>query len=244
MTKGEIIRFTIDGQEVVAENGQTILPIALDAGFDIPHLCYNESVKPYGACRLCLVEVRKNGRTRMTTSCTYPVLEGIEVLTHTERVLRARRLIMELLLGRCPGDQLIQDMASDMGVKEVRFEKEDKDCILCGLCARVCDEVVGAHAIHFAQKGSEREMMPPYGKEPTTCIACGACVTVCPVDVIGLKEEGDERTIVRWNRTLKMKQCKVCGNYFAPWFQLETFREKAELPKDFFDACPSCRESL
>ena len=104
--------------------------------------------------------------------------------------------------------------------------------------------VVGAHAIHFAQKGSERKMMPPYGKEPTTCIACGACVTVCPVDVIGLKEEGDERTIIRWNRTLKMKQCKVCGNYFAPWFQLETFREKAELPKDFFDACPSCRESL
>ena len=244
MTKGEIIRFTIDGQKVEGEKGQTILPIALDAGFDIPHLCYNESVKPYGACRLCLVEVRKNGRTRMTTSCTYPVLEGIEVFTQTERVLRARRLIMELLLGRCPGDQLIQDMASDMGLEEIRFEKEDKDCILCGLCARVCDEVVGAHAIHFAQKGSERKMMPPYGKEPTTCIACGACVTVCPVDVIGLKEEGDERTIIRWNRTLKMKQCKVCGNYFAPWFQLEKFREKANLPTDFFEACPSCRESL
>jgi len=244
MTKGEIIRFTIDGQEVEAEKGQTILPIALEAGFDIPHLCYNESVKPYGACRLCLVEVSKNGRSRMTTSCTYPVLEDIEVFTQTERVLRARRLVMELLLGRCPGDQVIQDMASDMGVKDVRFEKEDKDCILCGLCARVCDEVVGAHAIHFVNKGAQRRMMPPFGKEATTCIGCGACVTVCPVDVIGLKEEGDERTIVRWKRTLKMRQCKVCGNYFAPWFQLEAFREKAKLPKDFFDACPSCRESL
>ena len=73
------------------------------------------------------------------------------------------------------------------------------------------------------------------------CIACGACVVVCPVDVIGMKEKGDERTILRWNRTLKMKKCKVCGNIFAPWFQVEKFREKANLSKDFFDVCYTCR---
>lgn len=241
MTENEIIRFSIDGQEVEAEKGQTILPVALDAGFDIPHLCYNESVRPYGACRLCLVEVRKNGRTRMTTSCTYPAMEGIEVFTETEKVLRARRLIIELILAMCPGDTAIREMASEMGVTDIRFDKEDRDCILCGLCARVCDEVVGANAIHFAKKGSQREMLPPFGKEATSCIACGACVTVCPVDVIGMTETEDERTIVRWERTLKMKQCKVCGNYFAPWFQLEKFRQQANLPKDFFDTCYSCR---
>jgi ferredoxin len=124
---------------------------------------------------------------------------------------------------------------------EVRFKKDDKDCILCGLCARVCDEVVGAHAIQFASRGDRREMTPPFQGEAMDCIACGACVVVCPVDVIRMEEKTDERTILRWKRTLKMKKCKTCGNYFAPWFQVEKFREKANLPKDFFDVCYTCR---
>jgi predicted molibdopterin-dependent oxidoreductase YjgC len=177
----------------------------------------------------------------MTTACTYPVLKGIEVFTQTEKVKRARKMIIELILAMCPGDKLIQDMAEEMGVHKVRFKQEDKDCILCGLCGRVCDEVVGANAIQFAFRGDRREMIPPFGGEAMNCIACGACVVVCPVNVIKMKEEGDERTIIRWKRTLKMKQCKVCGNYFAPWFQLEKFKEKVKLPKDFFDVCYTCR---
>ncbi len=236
-----MVPFKIDGQSVEGKEGANILEVALDAGIEIPHLCYNESVKPYGACRLCLVEVTKKGRSRMTTSCNYPVMEEIEVFTGTEKVLRARRMIIELLVSMCPGDKLLREMAAKMGVQEIRFKKEDKDCILCGLCARVCDEVVGAHAIQFASRGDRREMVPPFGGEAMDCIACGACVVACPVDVVGMKEEGDERTIIRWKRTLKMKSCKVCGNYFAPWFQLEKFREKAKLPKDFYDVCYTCR---
>ena len=236
-----MVPFTIDGQPVEGKEDGNVLEVALDAGIEIPHLCYNESVKPYGACRLCLVEVVRHGRSQMTTSCTYPVLDGIGVLTRTEKVLRARRLIIELILSMCPSDPVIQTMAKEMGVHEVRFKKEDKDCILCGLCARVCDEVVGAHAIQYAHRGDKREMIPPFSGEATNCIACGACVVVCPVNVIGMDEKGDERTIRRWKRTLKMKQCKVCGNYFAPWFQLEKFREKAKLTKDFFDVCYTCR---
>jgi bidirectional [NiFe] hydrogenase diaphorase subunit len=236
-----MIPFTIDGQPVEGKEDGNVLEVALDGGFEVPHLCYNESVKPYGACRLCLVEVKHRGRMRLTTSCTYPVLEGIEVFTQTEKVLRARRMIIELILAMCPGDQLIQSMAEGMGVHSVRFKEEKKDCILCGLCARVCDEVVGANAIQFAFRGDRREMIPPFQGEAMSCIACGACVVICPVDVIKMKEEGDERTIIRWKRTLKMKQCKVCGNYFAPWFQLEKFREQAKLPKDFFDVCYTCR---
>jgi len=234
-----MISFVIDGQPVEAKEGSNVLEVALDAGIEIPHLCYNESVKPYGACRLCLVEVVRRGRARMTTACTYPATEGIEVLTQSEKVLRARRMIMELILAMCPGDKLIQDMARMMGVEEVRFKKEEKNCILCGLCARVCDEVVGAHAIQFASRGDRR--VPPFGEEAQSCIACGACVVACPVDVIKMKENGDERTIIRWKRTLKMKKCKICGNSFAPWFQLEKFREKARLPKDFYDVCYTCR---
>ena len=236
-----MIPFIIDGQAVEGREGGNILEVALDAGIDIPHLCYNESVKPYGACRLCLVEVVRHGRSRMTTSCTYPVMEGMEVLTRTEEVLRARRMIIELILAMCPGDKLIQDMAKEMGVHQVRFKQEDKDCILCGLCGRVCEEVVGANAIHFAFRGDRREMIPPFQGEAMSCIACGACVVICPVNVIGMKEQGDERTITRWKRTLKMKKCKVCENYFAPLFQLEKFREQAKLSKDFFEVCYTCR---
>lgn len=236
-----MVPFVIDGKRVEGEEERSVLEVALDAGIEIPHLCHNESVKPYGACRLCLVEVSRKGRSRMTTSCTYPVLEGIEVFTQTEKVLRARRMILELILAMCPGDALIQEMAQAMGIQGVRFKKEEKDCILCGLCARVCDEVVGAHAIQFASRGDRREMIPPFAGEAMNCIACGACVVVCPVDVIGMKEEGDERTILRWKRTLKMKKCKICGNTFAPIFQLEKFRENAKLPKDFFDVCYTCR---
>jgi NADH dehydrogenase/NADH:ubiquinone oxidoreductase subunit G len=236
-----MIPFMIDGQPVEGKEGGNVLEVALDAGFDIPTLCYHESVKAYGACRLCLVEVSKKGRSRMTTSCTYPVMEGIEVFTRTDKVLRARRMIIELILAMCPGDQLIQEMAREMGVEQVRFKKEEKDCILCGLCGRVCEEVVGANAIHFAFRGDRREMIPPFQGEAMSCIACGACVVACPVDVIKMKEEGDERTIVRWKRTLKMKKCKVCGNTFAPLFQLEKFREKVKLPKDFYDVCYTCR---
>ena len=236
-----MIPFTINGQPVEGKEGGNILEAALDTGFEIPHLCYNESVKPYGACRLCLVEVSRKGKSKMTTSCTYPVQEGVEVFTQTENVLRARRMIIELILAMCPGDREIQEMALEMGVKEVRFKREEKDCILCGLCARICDEVVGAHAIQFASRGDRREMIPPFAEEAKDCIACGACVVACPVDVIKMKEEGDQRTIVRWNRTLKMKQCKVCGNYFAPWFQLEKFKQQAHLSKEFFDVCYTCR---
>ena len=114
-----MIPFVIDGQSVEGKEDGNVLEVALDAGIEIPHLCYHESVKPYGACRLCLVEVVRNGRSRMTTSCTYPVQKGIEVLTRTDKVLRARRMMIELILAMCPGDKRIQEMAQEMGVEEV-----------------------------------------------------------------------------------------------------------------------------
>ncbi len=236
-----MIPFVIDGKNVEGKEDSSILETALDAGIEIPRLCYNEAVKPYGACRLCLVEVVKKGRSRLTTSCTYPVEPEIEVFTKTEKVLRNRRMIIELLLAMCPNDKVLQDLAREMGVVKVRFKKEDKDCILCGLCARICEEVVGASAIQFAFRGDRKEISPPFQEEATDCVACGACVIACPVNVIGMEEKGDERTIKRWKRTLKMKKCRICGNYFAPWFQLEKFKEKANLPKDSFDTCFTCR---
>ncbi|MBW2038516.1 MAG: (2Fe-2S)-binding protein [Deltaproteobacteria bacterium] len=238
-----MVRFTIDGQEVEAEKGTMLLPVALDYGFEIPHLCYHEALSPYGACRLCLVEVTTDGRTRLTTSCNYPVDEGIEVATNTEKVQRARRMILELLLARAPNSERIQKMAQEAGVQETRFSLMDVgDCILCGLCERVCREVVGANAITFINRGDRREVAPPFW-DPLACIACGACVYVCPTDCIKMEERGDERTILRWKRTLKMQPCKSCGKPFAPLFQLNWIIDKANLPQDFYELCPVCRKA-
>jgi len=193
-----MIKFSIDGIEVEGEKEQTVLEVALDNGFDIPHLCYHEALKPYGACRLCLVEVTKGNRTRLTTSCNYPVLEGISVQTTTDKVMRARRMVIELLLARCPDADVLKDLATEYSVGEPRFKLDHDDCILCGLCERVCREVVGVNAITFLERGSERKVGPPLEINPKACIACGACVYVCPTNCIKMEETEKERTIVRW----------------------------------------------
>ncbi|MFO8164578.1 MAG: 2Fe-2S iron-sulfur cluster-binding protein [Thermodesulfobacteriota bacterium] len=237
-----MITFTIDGVKVEAEEGQNVLQVALDNGFDIPHLCYHEALEPYGACRLCQVEITKGNRTRLTTSCNYPVLEGIDVQTKTEEVIKARKMVIELLLARSPNVPVIKDLAEEYSVGTPRFPLDDDDCILCGLCERVCREIVGVEAISFLGRGSDRKVGPPLEINPQTCIGCGACAYICPTNCIKVEENENERTIVRWGRTLPMKKCKVCGRSFAPWFQLDYFGKITEgIPKDFWDKCPDCR---
>jgi len=237
-----MIKFTIDGVEVEAEEGQNVLQVALDNGFDIPHLCYHEALEPYGACRLCQVEITRGNRTRLTTSCNYPVFEGIKVQTRTDKVIRARKMVIELLLARSPNVPVIKELAEEYSVGTPRFSLDNDDCILCGLCERVCREVVGVEAITFLGRGSRRKVGPPLEINPQTCIACGACAYVCPTNCIKVEENENERTIVRWGRTLPMKKCKVCGRSFAPWFQLDYFGKITEgIPKDFWDKCPDCR---
>ena len=238
----DMVTITIDGKKIEAKEGEMLLPVALDNGFDIPHLCYHEALSPYGACRLCLVEVKKGNRTKLTTSCNYPVMEGIEVITDSENIRRARKMVVELLLARSPNVPIIKKLAEKFGVTSTRFKIENEDCILCRLCERVCREIVGVSAITFMGRGDKREVGPPFKIEPEVCIGCGACVYICPTDCIKLEEKNDERTIVRWNRTLRMRRCKICGEKFAPWFQLEYFSKLTNIPKDFFEVCPNCRK--
>jgi heterodisulfide reductase subunit A len=141
-----MIEFTINGVTIEAEEGSNVLPVALENGFEIPHLCYHDEVSPYGACRLCLVEVKRGDRRRITASCTYPVQEGIQVFTDTEKVQRGRRMMVELMLARCPDRVVLQELASQMGIEKPRFELRQEECILCGLCARVCRE--GSQGMH------------------------------------------------------------------------------------------------
>ena len=177
------ITLKIDGREVTSKEETTILEAAKKVGIDIPALCYCHALSPFGACRLCSVEMTdKRGRKRIVTSCNYPVEEGLIVDTKSEKVMRTRKMLLELLLARCPKVNKIQDLARAYDIRQpsLWIGDEEEDCILCGLCARVCEELVGVSAINFANRGVMREVTAPYHALSDDCIACGACARVCP----------------------------------------------------------------
>ena len=185
---------TINGTKVQAEEGSTILEVAKLYGFNIPTICYHDELTPYGACRLCMVEVDDGKRTRVVASCLYPVKEGIKVRTHTEKIVKQRKLLLELLLARCPNSKTLQDLASKMGVEQVRFKMENKDCILCGLCVRMCAEQMRGGAIGFVGRGQNREVVTPFREASEVCRNCGACMYICPVVELqcrGVKSHGE-----------------------------------------------------
>ncbi len=241
-----MVEFIVDGKKCSAPRESSLLDFLLANGYDIPYLCHNPAVKPYGACRLCLVEVKSGRKTKLTTSCNYPILEGIEVFTNTEKVRRNRKMVMQLLLARAPESEELRKMAKErfgIEVDKLPFDKEKGNkCILCGLCVRVCREVVGIEALSFAGRGEHKEAISPFHDVASTCIGCGACAIACPTNCIGLDQVITKRSLARWNRELPMKTCKRCGYAYAPMFQLEHFQNISSVPADFFDLCPDCRK--
>jgi NADH dehydrogenase/NADH:ubiquinone oxidoreductase subunit G len=135
-----MIELTIDGIKAKVEEGTTVLEAAREMGIIIPTLCYHPGLSPYGACRVCMVEVVKGDHSSLEASCTLPVEQGQVILTNSEKVTRARKLIVELLLSSCPNSKTLQDMAANMGINKVRFKIKDRGCILCGRCVRYCKE--------------------------------------------------------------------------------------------------------
>lgn len=235
----ETVNLTIDGRNLTAPVGSTILEAAEAANIQIPNLCHNAELKPYGACRMCMVEITHKKRTRLVASCIYEVAEGLEVKTQTERVLDVRRLVIELLLTRNPRHPKLKKIAADLNVEKSRFEIKPKGCILCGSCIRTCREVVGVAALGYKSRGYEREVATPFDDSPGDCIACGSCSYVCPVDVIPMEEKNGVRRI--WKTDFPLQKCSKCGRTIAPVKQLEYFRKKLNLPEDHFDLCLHCR---
>lgn len=242
-----MVTLSIDGREVQAEDGATILQVARDNNIYIPSLCDNEGVEAYGACRLCQVEVNDGRRERLVVSCLYPVKEGLVVKTDSERISANRKMIMELLLARCPNNKVIQDLARKQGVDKTPFKLEDENCILCGLCVRACREVVGVSAISLVNRGVDREVATPFYEPSEVCIGCGSCAYVCPVDAIKVEDVGDTRTVTfpspKVQKTeFKLKKCKKCGRYWAPEKQLEYIAKMSNQPPEVFDTCINCRD--
>ncbi|MBM4283787.1 MAG: 2Fe-2S iron-sulfur cluster binding domain-containing protein [Deltaproteobacteria bacterium] len=177
-----MVTFTINGKEVQGQKDWTILDVARWEGIPIPTLCHHPAVEPYGACRLCVVEVDEGRRTRIVISCMYPVKEGIKVRTDTPRVQNVRRWIMQLLLDESPASSYLKELAKSFDVKPSRFQKAGVSfaCHLCGLCVRACQEVVGIQALTFSNRGLKKEIASPLQMGSKDCISCGNCLYVCP----------------------------------------------------------------
>jgi len=165
-----MVSLTIDGLPVTIEKGTTILQAAKEIGIEIPTLCYHPAIEPYQACRVCLVEVIKGGKSSLVASCGYLAEEGIEVKTDSETVNEVRMVVIQLLLAQAPNSEKVKVIAEKYNVEPIFVpRKEEKECILCGLCTRVCNEIMGIGVIGFAHRGANREIVTPYKELSELC---------------------------------------------------------------------------
>ena len=199
------MKLIINQVEYEAEDGDSVLEVARKNDIWIPALCYHEHLSSYGACRLCLVEFIRRGRSKVTTSCTLPAQDGMEIITNSDRLERLRGLNMELILANCPESEAVGEMAGRLSVKGGRFQvNEGNDCILCGMCARACAQISGAEAISFVDRGVDRKISTPFGQPSPDCVLCGACVSVCPtgsrlLDLAKISGEEPQKLLSRFD---------------------------------------------
>lgn len=213
------VTLTIDGARIKAPKGTTVLDAALDYGICIPHLCHMKGLTPIGACRLCIVELVRNGSSKVTTSCTLEVEEGMVIRAHTDKILKARKNIAEMLVAEAPNSRAIQDIAVRCGVKEVRYPFRNKDCVLCGRCVRACGELWRSKSLGFVGRGADREVRLPFDVRPEYCKKCNACIDLCPMTITpcpGPIKEGEEYL------------CALCESQLS-------------MAKDMVDTCVDCK---
>jgi len=178
------IRLQIDGKEVVAREGATVLDAARSAGISIPTLCHLDGLEPFGGCRICIVEAQGRRSTNLVVSCVYPVEDGLVVRTRSEKVDRIRKTVLELLLAHAPDSPRLRDLAKEYGADRDRYEKEASFCIHCGLCVRYCAEVKKKNAVGFVGRGITKEIsfIPEIASKE--CNGCKECFPLCPTSYL------------------------------------------------------------
>lgn len=184
-----MVTLLINGQAVKAEAGSYLIEAVRGAGIKVPSLCYVRGLSPYGACRLCTVEVKDQGRVSLQASCCYPAKDGLEIRTDTPAIVKGRNLLFQIYLTRCPNVPSVRELAAEWGVTSTPFPLKDKNCVLCGLCVRACASLSKVHAIAFFNRGVARKVGTPYEAPSPACLACGACTYVCPTGAIQMEAE-------------------------------------------------------
>ena len=217
------MEITLNGVKVQVEDGWTILDAAKFYGANIPTLCHFEGLEPYGSCRLCSVEIGKGDKSKLVVSCIHPVKEGLIVRTHSPRVVKARKMLVELLVARCPTSKVLQDLAAELGVTKVRFKPKNDNCILCGLCVRMCKEQMDAEAIGFVGRGVKRKITTPFDQKSEKCRTCGACEWICPACQLRCHGPDPPTTL-----------CSGCLNFSPPCV------DKLEDIMCYMDPCAAC----
>ncbi|NLE76198.1 MAG: molybdopterin-dependent oxidoreductase [Chloroflexi bacterium] len=228
------VNVTINGLQVPAKPGQTVLEAATGAGIKIPTLCHHPALKPIGACRVCLVEIK--GQRTLQPACTFPIMEGMEVWTESPKAMEARRFVLELILSDHPQDCMtcerngnceLQDLAYQYGLKDVRFQgathhyaidrsnpfyqRDYNKCILCRRCVRACDEINGVEAIGMIERGFDTRIGAAFDlpMQESLCEFCGMCVAVCPTGaLVPQAKRGKGRA---WEFTQVPTTCSYCG---------------------------------
>ena len=196
----KILNLKIDDKDVEAEEGMTILEAADKTGIDIPTLCHHDEQEPYGACRICSVEVERAGRTQIVAACCYPAEEGLKVKTRTPRIGNLRKTLLELAAVSAGEDvtgkmrELASEYDADLSRFRSKVKTEPTKCILCGLCVRHCIDTTWDSVIGFVGRGVKRQIAL-YPEKSAVCLTCNQCHTLCPtgrISSIGVKPEFPE----------------------------------------------------
>ena len=260
MSRSEQLTITIDDKVCSAEKGEFLLDVAKRNGIFIPTICRSNGLEGLGACRMCIVEVSQPprpgaatvapARTRVVTSCIYPVESEIVVATQSARIKEMRGLIITFLAKLAPDSELIANMARYMGVDLPRLQPASDDggkCILCGRCVTACEQV-GTGAIAKVNRGITKLIATPYEQPSAECIGCTACANICPTGAISCVH--DERSVTIWDKTFTYLTCANCGKPFATPEQYEFIKgkSKADLVGQRLDArpplCDECEKRL
>ena len=230
----------IDGKACSCEKGEVLLKVAERNGIRIPTLCYHEGLGCTGACRVCIVEVVQQERSKVVISCAYLVEEGIEVFTNSDKIIRKRGVVFTLLARLAPDAKVIEEIAEFAGVDIPRLSPKANGgtCVLCGRCTLACN-LMGSGAIAKMDRGIEKRVDTPYGELSEECIGCTSCAHVCPTNTIAYEEKGARVSI--WGRTFVLKRCESCGLPISTNEQVLLAQQQTA--GDATTLCKKCRQT-
>ena len=233
-----MIEITIDGKKIKVEEGSTILSAAEALGIYIPTLCFHSAVKPKKVCRVCSVEVTRGEKVSLLTACNFKVKEPLSVETQSEKVLERRSEVIKSLLTDAPGALSIAKMAKDANL-EYELKEDGVKCIRCGLCVRVCEDVIGKKALTFEKDGKGT----PYKTVNDDCIGCATCAAICPTGAIKVTVDGKSRKFPQGKKSFDVVTCSECGGVITTKEHFKYIKESADIPDDILGVCAVCKKA-